>query len=133
PGEPGKMPFWRGDRPGRPLELGRAIGRSSRELLELPPAAARERLLKRGLDERAANNLLDYLGEQRAATGEVPSDRELVVEQFRDEIGDYRVCLLSPFGARVHAPWGLAAMQLQRQALGVETGAVWSDDGIVFR
>jgi ATP-dependent Lhr-like helicase len=133
PGEPGKMPFWKGDRPGRPLELGRAIGRSSRELLALPDGAARERLIAQGLDERAAHNLLEYLGEQRAATGEVPSDQQIVVEQFRDEVGDYRVCLLSPFGARVHAPWGLAAMELQRQALGVETEAVWSDDGIVFR
>jgi ATP-dependent Lhr-like helicase len=133
PGEPGKMPFWRGDRPGRPLELGRAIGRSSRELLALSTLAARERLEAQGLDERAANNLLDYLGEQRTATGEVPSDQQLVVEQFKDELGDYRVCLLSPLGARVHAPWGLAAMQLQRQLLGVETEAVWSDDGIIFR
>ena len=133
PGEPGKMPFWHGDRPGRPLELGRAIGRSSRELLELGPGPAARRLIEQGLDDKAATNLLDYLAEQRAATGEVPSDRQLVVEQFRDEIGDYRVCLLSPFGARVHAPWGLAAMALQRQALGVETEAVWSDDGIVFR
>jgi ATP-dependent helicase Lhr and Lhr-like helicase len=133
PGEPGKMPFWKGDRPGRPLELGRAIGRSSRELLGMSDGAARARLMTQGLDERAAQNLLAYLNEQRAATGEVPSDQQLVVEQFRDEVGDYRVCLLSPFGARVHAPWGLAAMEFQRQTLGVETEAVWSDDGIVFR
>jgi ATP-dependent Lhr-like helicase len=133
PGEPGKMPFWRGDRPGRPLELGRAIGRASRELLELPPAAASERLEARGLDRLAAKNLLEYLAEQRAATGEVPSDQQIVVEQFKDELGDHRVCVLSPFGARVHAPWGLAAMGLQRRALGVESEAVWSDDGIVFR
>ncbi|HWO10178.1 MAG TPA: DEAD/DEAH box helicase [Polyangiaceae bacterium] len=133
PGEPGKMPFWHGDRPGRPLELGRAIGRASRELLALERDQAEKRLTLQGLDERAASNLLDYLAEQRAATGEVPSDRQLVVEQFRDEVGDWRVCLLSPFGARVHAPWGLAAMALQREALGVETEAVWSDDGIVFR
>jgi len=133
PGEPGKMPFWHGDRPGRPLELGRAIGQNSRELLALPESAARERLTAQGLDEKAAKNLLDYLAEQRAATGDVPSDRLLVVEQFKDELGDFRVCLLSPFGARVHAPWGLAAMEFARQELGVETEAVWSDDGIVFR
>src|SRR5690606_21215821 len=84
PGEPGKMPFWRGDRPGRPLELGRAVGRSSRELLGLPVPAARERLVASGLDERAAQNLLEYLAEQRAATGEVPTDQRLVIEQFRD-------------------------------------------------
>jgi ATP-dependent Lhr-like helicase len=133
PGEPGKMPFWHGDRPGRPLELGRAIGRASRELLEMSGPLAEARLTEQGLDEKAARNLLDYLSEQRQATGELPTDRQLVVERFRDEIGDWRVCLLSPFGARVHAPWGLAAMALQRQALGVETEAVWSDDGIVFR
>jgi ATP-dependent Lhr-like helicase len=133
PGQPGKMPFWHGDRPGRPLELGRAIGRSSRELLALPEDAAEKRLTSQGLDQKAAKNLLDYLKDQRAATGDVPSDQLLVVEQFKDELGDYRVCLLSPFGARVHAPWGLAAMELARQSLGVETEAVWSDDGIVFR
>jgi ATP-dependent Lhr-like helicase len=133
PGQPGKMPFWHGDRPGRPLELGRAIGKNSRELALLPEPVARERLVAQGLDEKAAKNLLDYLAEQRAATGEVPSDQQLVVEQFKDEIGDYRVCLMSPFGARVHAPWALGAMELQRKELGVETEAVWSDDGIVFR
>ncbi len=133
PGEPGKMPFWRGDRPGRPLELGRAIGQLSRELLAAPEAAARERLEGQGLDPKAAQTLLEYLAEQRDAAGTVPSDQNLVVEQFQDEIGDYRVCLLSPFGARVHAPWALACMELHRQSLGIETEAVWSDDGIVFR
>jgi ATP-dependent helicase Lhr and Lhr-like helicase len=133
PGEPGKMPFWKGDRPGRPLELGRAIGRLSRELLSEPAPDAQARLVERGLDPNAAKNLLEYLLEQREAAGEVPSDRQLVVEQFQDEVGDYRVCLLSPFGARVHAPWALACMELHRQALGVESEAIWSDDGIVFR
>ena len=133
PGEPGKMPFWHGDRPGRPLELGRAIGRLSRELLSGSDAAARERLAGQGLDPKAANNLLEYLREQREAGSEVPSDRQIVIEQFNDEVGDQRVCLLSPFGARVHAPWALACMELQRQSLGIESEAVWSDDGIVFR
>jgi ATP-dependent Lhr-like helicase len=133
PGEPGKMPFWHGDRPGRPLELGRAIGRLSRELLSAKEEASRERLREQGLDAAAATHLLAYLEEQRQAIGEVPSDRQIVVEQFLDELGDYRVCILSPFGARVHAPWALAAMEVQRQALGIESEAIWSDDGIVFR
>jgi ATP-dependent Lhr-like helicase len=133
PGEPGKMPFWHGDRPGRPLELGRAIGKLGRELTSVSDADAERRLASQGLEARAAAHLLAYLNEQREAAGDVPSDRLIVVEQFLDEIGDYRVCVLSPFGARVHAPWALAAMELQRQALGIESEAVWSDDGIVFR
>src|SRR5690606_6577637 len=133
PGEPGRMPFWRGDRAGRSLELGQALGRLTRELVELPGDEARARLAEIGADERAARALLEYLAEQRAATGDVPSDRTVLIEHFVDEMGDVRVCLLSPFGARVHAPWALAAMELQRTALGVETEAIWSDDGIVFR
>ncbi|HYO94087.1 MAG TPA: DEAD/DEAH box helicase, partial [Polyangiaceae bacterium] len=132
-GQPGKMPFWRGDRPGRPLELGRAVGALARELTSLPDAEARGRLAQNGLEERAANNLLTYLREQQEAVGEVPSDRHIVVETFLDELGDTRVCVLSPFGARVHAPWALAAMEIQRETLGIESEAVWSDDGIVFR
>ncbi len=133
PGEPGKMPFWHGDRPGRPLELGRAIGRLSRELLSASEPAAHERLLEQGLDPGAAKHLLSFLREQKEAAGDVCSDQLVVVEQFVDEVGDYRVCVLSPFGARVHAPWALAAMELQRQSLGIESEAIWSDDGIVFR
>ncbi|HLV64528.1 MAG TPA: DEAD/DEAH box helicase, partial [Polyangiaceae bacterium] len=133
PGEPGRMPFWRGDRAGRSLELGRALGRLTRELVELSGDEARARLAEIGAEERAGRALLEYLAEQRAATGDVPSDRTVVIEHFVDEMGDIRVCLLSPFGARVHAPWALAAMELQRTVLGVETEAIWSDDGIVFR
>jgi ATP-dependent Lhr-like helicase len=133
PGEPGRMPFWRGDRPGRPLELGRAIGQLSRELGAAPAPVARERLIGQGLDEEAADTLLEYLSSQREAGAEVPTDRQIVIEQFADELGDQRVCVLSPFGARVHAPWALACMELHRQSLGIESEAVWSDDGIVFR
>ncbi|HEU4580920.1 MAG TPA: helicase-related protein, partial [Polyangiaceae bacterium] len=133
PGEPGRMPFWRGDRPGRPLELGRAIGQLSRELAAAPAPAARERLIRQGLDPEAADTLLEYLSSQREAGAEVPTDRQIVIEQFADELGDQRVCVLSPFGARVHAPWALACMELHRQSLGIESEAVWSDDGIVFR
>jgi ATP-dependent Lhr-like helicase len=133
PGEPGRMPFWKGEQSGRPLELGQAIGQLSRELCSMPEAEASARLEAIGLDPRAARNLRQYLAEQLEASGHVPSDRELVVEQFPDEVGDFRLCLLSPFGARVHAPWALACMELHRRVLRIESDAVWSDDGIVFR
>ena len=109
PGQPGKMPFWHGDRPGRPLELGRALGAFLREVRQLSPAAAEERLrLHYGLDAWAAANVLLYLDEQVEAAGVVPDDRTVVVERFQDEIGDWRVCILSPFGTPVHAPWAMA-------------------------
>ncbi len=134
PGEPGRMPFWRGDAPGRPMEFGRAIGQLARELVELDEAAAKTKLTtKHSLDEQAADNLLRYLSDQQASTEETPSDQALVVESFLDEIGDWRVCILSPFGARVHAPWAIAvAAKLREEELG-EVDMHWSDDGIVFR
>jgi ATP-dependent Lhr-like helicase len=134
PGEPGKMPFWRGDRPGRPPELGRAIGALARTLLADKPNAALKRLRERhGLDDRAADNLLAYLREQAEATGEVPSDRTIVVERYKDEIGDYRVCVLSPFGSRVHAPWCTAVLARLREGADTDIEGLWSDDGMVFR
>jgi len=134
PGAPGKMPFWHGDRPGRPLELGRAIGAFMREVRHLPEGEAIARLRSEyALDERAAVNVVKYLAEQVAATGAVPDDRTIVVERFRDEIGDWRVCVLSPFGTPVHAPWAMAIERrlVERYELPVET--MWSDDGIVIR
>lgn len=134
PGEPGRMPFWHGDRPGRPPELGRAIGALSRTLLQAKPPAAMKRLREQhGLDERAALNLLAYLRDQAEATGEVPSDHTLVIERYLDEIGDYRVCVLSPFGSRVHAPWCTAVLARLREQSDQEIQGVWSDDGMVFR
>ncbi len=133
PGQPGKMPFWRGDAPGRPLELGAAIGRAVRELGELGDDGARRRLRAAGLDEWAAGNLLRYLAEQRAATGEVPDDRTIVVERFRDAVGDWRVCIHSFFGARVHAPWARAVEARLRQRLGITVQSMYTDDGIVMR
>ena len=134
PGEPGRMPFWRGDGPGRPLEFGRAIGALSRRLVKLDPDAARLELVnEHALDERAAGNLLRYLHEQQEATGIVPSDRTIVVECFVDEVGDWRVAILSPFGARVHAPWATAVRsRLASEATG-EVDMMWTDDGILFR
>jgi ATP-dependent Lhr-like helicase len=134
PGQPGKMPFWRGDRAGRAFELGQAMGRLGRELAECAEARALERLTREyGFDERAAKALRSYLEAQRRATGELPSDRAIVVERFVDDLGEHRVCVLSPFGARLHAPWALAAIARYRRVTGVEIEAIWSDDGIVFR
>ena len=134
PGEPGKMPFWHGDRPGRPLELGKAIGKLAGELASTPPAQALARLRDRhGLDARAAENLLRYLDDQREATGRLPTDRAIVIERFVDEVGDFCVTVLSPFGAKVHAPWGTAVSARLRNELGVDADAIWSDDGMVFR
>ncbi len=133
PGLPGAVPFWKGEGVGRPYELGQKIGAASRELSALTDERAATRL--RGefhLDERAANNLLTFLREQERATGVVPSDRTIVIERFRDEIGDWRVCILSPFGSRVHAPWAMAIAARLREAHGIEAQSIWSDDGIAL-
>ena len=133
PGVPGAVPFWKGEGVGRPYELGAAVGRASRELAALSDEAAVARLTDEfRLDERAARNLVTFLGEQAEATGAVPSDRTVVVERFRDEIGDWRVCILSPFGARVHAPWAMALTARLRDSLGLEVQALWSDEGIAL-
>ncbi|MDQ1129416.1 ATP-dependent Lhr-like helicase [Microbacterium sp. SORGH_AS 888] len=132
-GQPGKVPFWHGDGLGRPAELGEALGRFSREVSAATPEKARDRLTEAGLDRNAQDNLLAYLAEQREATGHVPTDRTLVVERSRDEVGDWRVILHSPYGMQVHAPWALAINARIRERLGVEGSAVASDDGIIAR
>jgi len=128
PGVPGAVPFWRGDSVGRPKELGREIGAFSRWAVEQPVE-----VLERDfdLDALAARNLLDFLREQQEATRVVPSDRTIVIERFRDEIGDWRLCVLSPYGGRVHAAWGLALSARIRERFGLESDAIWSDDGII--
>ncbi|MDI2098513.1 ATP-dependent helicase [Ruicaihuangia caeni] len=131
-GQAARVPFWRGDRPGRPLELGRALGAFMREIASSPGSAA-ERLRGAGLDERAIANLTAYLREQQDATGHVPSDRVLVVERFRDELGDWRLVLHSPFGLDVHAPWALAVSARVRERYGIDAAANASDDGMVVR
>ena len=133
PGQPGKLPFWHGDSPGRPIELGRAMGAFLRELAQLDPAAATERLEAAGLDEWAQSNLLSYLTEQREATGALPDDRTIVVERFRDELGDWRLAVHSPFGAQVHAPWALAAAARIRETTGLDAQVMHSDDGLILR
>ena len=133
PGVPGRLPFWKGDQLGRPLELGRAIGAFVRELGALSPEAARERLAAAGLDDWAVDNVLGYLGEQRQACGHVPDDRTIVVERFRDELGDWRVVVHSPFGAQVHAPWALALGARLGERFGMDAQVLHADDGIVLR
>ncbi|MGH2764233.1 MAG: DEAD/DEAH box helicase, partial [Thermoleophilaceae bacterium] len=128
PGAPGAVPFWRGDGVGRPKELGEAIGAFSREAVDRAPA---ELAAEHDLDRRAAANLVAYLREQRDATRVVPSDRTIVIERFRDEIGDWRLCVLSPYGGRVHAAWALALSARIRDRFGLESDAIWSDDGII--
>lgn len=128
PGVPGAVPFWKGDGVGRPKELGLAIGEFARWAVD-QPAEVLER--DYDLDAFAAKNLLDFLREQQAATRVVPSDRTVVVERFRDEIGDWRLCVLSPYGGRVHAAWSLALSARIRDQFGLESDAIWSDDGII--
>jgi len=136
PGVPGKMPFWRGERAGRTLEFGRAIGALTRKVRSLPePEAIRLLREKHDLDERAAANLLQYLRDQVEAAGAVPDDRTIVVERYLDEMGDWRLCILSPFGGKVHAPWALAiGAAVRRDGDGASSADVlWTDDGIVVR
>lgn len=133
PGVPARLPFWKGDSLGRPAELGEAVGSFVREVAALPPAEARSRVRAAGLDEWAADNLLGYLSEQSEAIGRLPHDRQIVVERFRDEIGDWRVVVHSPYGAPVHAPWSLVVASRLRERYGVDVQAMHADDGLVFR
>ncbi len=128
PGLPGAVPFWKGDSMGRPKELGEAIGAFSRWAVDQDPHSLQAHY---DLDEKAASNLVDFLKEQQDATRVIPSDRAVVIERFRDEIGDWRLCVLSPFGGRVHAAWGLALSQKIREETELESDAIWSDDGII--
>jgi ATP-dependent Lhr-like helicase len=134
PGEPGKMPFWKGDGPGRPLEFGQKIGALVRELRALPKPAALTRLVaEHDLDPNAAENLMQFLTDQEAATGAVPDDRTIVIERVRDELGDWRVCVLTPFGSRIHIPWAMAVSARIRASGGPEVETLWGDDGFVLR
>jgi ATP-dependent Lhr-like helicase len=134
PGEPGKMPFWHGDSAGRPAEFGGHIGALTRELLLMPAPAAFERLVEdHALEPNAAENLLRFLNDQQAATVRVPGDEDILIERCRDELGDWRICVLSPFGSRVHAPWCMAVAASLRDDLGMEPETMWTDDGFVIR
>ncbi|MEU9099271.1 ATP-dependent helicase [Streptomyces sp. NPDC048361] len=133
PGVPGRLPFWKGDQLGRPLELGRALGAFLREVGSMAPDDARLRLLSAGLDAWAADNVIGYLDEQRRACGHIPDDRTILVERFRDELGDWRVVIHSPFGAQVHAPWALALGARLAERYGMDAQVMHADDGIVLR
>ncbi|HSY34377.1 MAG TPA: crosslink repair DNA glycosylase YcaQ family protein [Acidobacteriaceae bacterium] len=133
PGEPGKMPFWHGDRPGRPIEFGRRIGALMRELRGMPRSAAVTKLTREhDLDPQAAENVLRFLVDQELATTEVPDDRTIVIERVRDELGDWRVCVLTPLGSRIHAPWAMA-VTARLKAAGMDVETMWSEDGFVLR
>jgi ATP-dependent Lhr-like helicase len=134
PGEAGKMPFWHGDQAGRPLEFGRRIGGLVRELRESPHSVAVARLVaEHDLEPGAAENVLRYLADQELATVVVPDDRNIVIERVRDELGDWRVCVLTPFGSRIHAPWAMAVTAKLRATSGQEVETMWSEDGFVLR
>ena len=134
PGQPGKMPFWHGDNAGRPLEFGRRIGQLVRELRDMPRNAALSRLIREhDLDTMAAENLIRFLADQEIATTVVPDDRNIVIERTRDEMGDWRVCVLTPFGSRIHAPWAMAITGRIRASGGADVEAMWGDDGFVLR
>jgi ATP-dependent Lhr-like helicase len=133
PGLAGKMPFWKGDSVGRPAELGRALGAFTRELSSADESSAVARARSSGLDEWAATNLVSYVAEQKKSTGHVPTDRTIVVERFRDELGDWRLVVHSPFGAQINAPWSLAIAASLRERHGVEVQSMHTDDGIVIR
>ncbi|MFC5863759.1 hypothetical protein ACFPT7_15735 [Acidicapsa dinghuensis] len=134
PGEPGKMPFWKGDGAGRPLEFGRRIGAMVRELQAMPLPAALTRLVRdHDLDPGAAENLMRFLADQAEATGIVSDDRNIVIERVRDELGDWRVCVLTPFGRRIHIPWAMAVAGRLRAAGGPDVEMLWGDDGFVLR
>jgi ATP-dependent Lhr-like helicase len=134
PGEPGKMPFWHGDRAGRPIEFGRRIGALVREVREIPRGAAMARLTEEhDLDPVAAENVLRYLADQELATNVVPDDRNVLIERVRDELGFWRVCVLTPFGSRVHSPWAMAATAKVRELGGPDVETMWTEDGFVLR
>ena len=134
PGDPGKMPFWHGDQAGRPLEFGRRIGALVRGLREMPRSVAVTTLTaEHDLDPQAAENVMRYLADQELACGQVPDDRNIVVERVRDELGDWRMCCLTPFGSKIHAPWAMAVTARIRANGGPEVETMWSEDGFVLR
>ena len=133
-GQPGKMPFWHGDRPGRSIAFGRRVGKLVRAVAAASPAEAAAFLHKdHHLDARATDDLVSYVKEEAKAAGAVPTDRTIVIERVPDELGDLRICVLTPFGSRVHAPWAMAVLRRLREARAGDIEAVWADDGMIFR
>ncbi len=133
PGAPARMPFWKGDQPGRPVELGRAIGAKLRDIVKHGREKAAADLAGTGLDEWAVDNLLSYVEEQREATRHLPDDRTVLVERFRDELGDWRLAVHNLLGAKVNGAWALAVGRRLSERYGVDAQVLPSDDGIVVR
>jgi ATP-dependent helicase Lhr and Lhr-like helicase len=134
PGQPGKMPFWKADAAERTVPFGQAIGQLVREIGGMKRSDAIRRLTTRhDLDRRAAENFIQYLADQKEATGFVPDDRTIVIERVMDELGDWRVCILSPFGGKIHAPWAMAVTAKVRGELAIDVETMWSDDGFIIR
>ncbi|WP_230208318.1 helicase-related protein [Microlunatus sp. Gsoil 973] len=133
PGVPARLPFWKGDAPSRPAELGRALGGFVREIAAMPATESKPLLQSTGLDDWAADNLIGYLHDQQQATRGLPTDTQLIIERFRDELGDWRVCIHSPLGSAVHSPWALAIEAAARERYGVDASATATNDGIVLR
>src|SRR5262245_5514727 len=133
PGAAARMPFWKGDQPARPVELGRALGAKLRDLVRHGHEKARADLTDSGLDEWAVDNLLSYVDEQREATRQVPYDRTVLVERFRDELGDWRLVVHCVLGAKVNGAWALAIGRRISERFGVDAQVLPSDDGIVVR
>jgi ATP-dependent Lhr-like helicase len=134
PGQPGKMPFWKADAAERTVPFGEAIGKLVREIRESRRDAAIKRLVTRhDLDKLAAENFLQYLDDQFEATGAIPDDRTIVIERVTDELGDWRVCVLTPFGGKIHAPWAMAVTAKVRAELAIDVESMWSDDGFILR
>jgi ATP-dependent Lhr-like helicase len=133
PGQPARLPFWKGDGVGRPAELGAAVGAFTGELARLGHDEFTQRCRAMGFDEFATENLRRLIDDQRQATGSVPTDTTFVVERFRDELGDWRVILHSPYGLRVHGPLALAVGRRLRERYGIDEKPTASDDGIIVR
>jgi len=134
PGEPGTLSFWHGDLVGRPIEVGAAMGKLTRDIAASDQVAA-ERKLRDDFccDGRAARNLVNYIHDEKEATGHVPDDKTIVVESFRDQLGDWRVCVLSCWGARIHTPWALAVAGRLREQLACAVEEIHDDDGFALR
>ena len=126
PGHTGRLPFWNGDGAGRPYELGKALGEYRREVFSSPESIA-------DADDNARSNIVAYLQEQNEATGVIPDEKTLVLERFRDELGDWRVVLHTPFGRPVNSAWALAVGARVGERTGMDPQAVAGDDGIVLR
>ncbi|GJL47941.1 ATP-dependent helicase [Citrobacter farmeri] len=130
PGRSARLPFWRGEGVGRPAELGERIGDF---IHTMSGDNAELRLSPRLRDDNVLSNIKGLIDDQKNATGVLPWSRHLVLERCRDEMGDWRVILHSPYGRRVHAPWALAIAGRLHAQWGADASIVASDDGIVAR